>query len=600
MISVERGRVLKTFVWLAALAATLSSGAAIAKDYDRYGLYGLGHPNGSYILRDPPGYEDMVWRRIVEAGGTSVRMAASWREIEAEKGKYDWSQLESTLKYCREYPQIRPYVLVVNTPGWARADGQPSHLPPTAEALPDFKKFCKDLAQRYKGLVNHYEIWNEQNGFGWEVPPYNQYDKYLPLLQAAYQGLKEGNPRCVVSTGGLDDAAGNGYISTKGYYDLQLKQYGGKKMWDACGNHPYGDTKSMYTKQRVLKGIAASYGHGDEEYWLTEYGFHTGEVSEEEQAKQLTDYMTAIITDPELQYITETNYLCLADFEQSNHSFGLCDLNLRPRPAFYAYQRLPRPGQVVISDIKIAYVSLESVTISWETDTESAGSVECRGPVGAGDKGVPTTSAGRTHSVTLRELDPSTTYLYRIRARAKDLPEAKTLEYEFATLAKSGLRNGGFENGFSIEIARNWECIGDNLCFDSARLDAPDNITHSGKHAQCIVSAWGDPLKDAVVGQAPAQAGRAYTFNAWTYGKTKTDEGPISRRVGIDPTGGKDPASPNVVWSQPSQINTRWELQTVSAEAKSAVITVFAYAEVPKVDEGMDLFYVDDALLTAK
>jgi len=321
-------------VVLAAVCA--ASGAQCAGKYDRYGLYGVGHPAGGYLLGNPPDYEDMVWRRIAECGATSVRQAASWREIEATKGKYDWTQIEDTLKYCRRYPQIRPYLLVVNTPGWARTDGQPSHLPPVESAIPQWKEFCRALAERYRGLVKHYEIWNEQNGFGWEVPPFNQFDKYLPILQAAYEGIKQGNPDATVSLGGLDDAAGNSPIFTKGCYKLRLSDYGNARLWDAFGDHPYGDAASMMAKLRAIKGIAAGYGDCDLELWLTEYGFHTGALSEEEQAKAVTDYMTALITDPELQYVTETNYLCIADFEETTHGFGLCDANLRPRPAFYA------------------------------------------------------------------------------------------------------------------------------------------------------------------------------------------------------------------------------------------------------------------------
>lgn len=584
----------------AVLAAIAACSACCAKDYDRYGLYGVGHPAGGYLLSSPQGYDDMVWRRIAEAGATSVRQAASWREIEAVKGTYDWTQIEDTLKYCRKYPQIRPYLLIVNTPGWARADGQPSHLPPMPSAIPDFRKFCRALAQRYKGYADHFEVWNEQNGFGWEVPPYNQFDKYLPLLEAAYEGLKEGNPECVVSLGGLDDADGHSPIFAKGCYDLRAKDYGSRAMWDAFGDHPYRETESMMAKLRAIKGIAAAYGDCNLEMWLTEYGFHTGEMSEEEQAKRLTDYMTTLITDPEFRYVTETNYLCVADFEETTHGFGLCDANLRPRPAFWAYQRLPRPGRIVISDIAVRNVSPTSVELTFATDADARCTVQLGNAAGKLDKSIgaeekPT----KQHSASITGLSPNTTYHYVISATAPGLPAAQTLDYDLTTLAETGVRNPGFEGGFVVEIAKQWDCLGDNLCWDSARLSSPFNLMHSGKHAQCIVAngGWGDGLDDAVAGQASAVSGVKYTLTAWTQAVDEGKKGSIERKIGIDPTGGRDPKSANVIWSEPSKTLGKWEKQSVSAVARASVITVFAHARSIDKDEGRDFFYVDDVEL---
>lgn len=565
--------------------------------YDRYGLYGVGHPAGGWVLDNPPGYEDMVWRRIAEAGATSCRMAASWRELEPEKGKYDWSQVESTLKYCRKYPQIRPYLLVVNTPGWARADGKPSHLPPMESAIPDWKRFCTELAKRYKGFVRHYEIWNEQNGFGWEAPPFHQIDKYLPIYKAAYEGLKAGDPTCVVSLGGLDDAGGYSPIEAKGYYEARTKKTYGVLKWDAFGDHPYGDTASMKEKLRAIQKIAAEHGDPGVEMWLTEYGWHTGGMSFEEQAKNLTEYMSTLILDPEFRYVTETNYLCVADFEATTRGFGLCDVNLRPRPAFYAYQRLPRPGHIVISDMRLEHLNTRSVKLSWVTDTNAKGQVLFGTAEGKYTRNVLELKAGKQHSVVLNALKPNQTYHYVIKCSASGFPEAKTLDYEFTTLPASGLANPGFEDGFIVEIARHWECIGPNICWDSARLKQGPRIAHGGKHAQCIVAhgQWGDGLDDAVVTQASARVGKTCTFGIWTYAASADGSGNIVRKVGIDPTGGKDPKSPNVIWSSGSTKLDSWEKQLITAVAKSPVVTVFAYAHSTVKGEQQHYFYVDDA-----
>lgn len=561
--------------------------------YDRYGLYGVGHPAGADLLNHPPDYNDVVWRRIAEAGATSVRMAASWREIEAKKGKYDWSNLEKTLKYCKVYPWIRPYVLVVNTPGWARPDGKPSHYPPMPEAIADWKKFCKALGERYKGVIKHYEIWNEQNGFGWEAPPYNQPERYMPIMEAAWDGLKEADPDCIISLGGLDNAAGYSPIFTKGAYDLRRKKYGDRKMWEAFGDHPYGNTQSMIDKLRAIKGIAASYGDGDVEFWLTEYGFTLEHISEEEQAAELTRYMTTLILDEEFSYVTETNYLAVGDFEGNYLNFGLCDANLRPRPAFYAYQRLPRPGKIVISDIHLRHLDSTSVRISWRTDTDAASTLEINGVE------LSSQQPRREHYIIATSLNPNSKYQYRIKATAAGFPQAETLDYEFTTLASEALRNPGFEEGFTAEIANGWECLGKNFCYDSGRLEGKLKQSHSGGHAQCIFAdgAVGRGIDDAVAAQASVEIGKTYTFSAWTYAVSEDGDGYIDRKVGIDPTGGLDPKSPSIVWSEPRAKVETWEKQSASAVAQSRVITVFAYAVTTRINGDKDYFFVDDAEL---
>jgi uncharacterized protein YraI len=83
------------------------------------------------------------------------------------------------------------------------------------------------------------------------------------------------------------------------------------------------------------------------------------------------------------------------------------------------------------------------------------------------------------------------------------------------------------------------------------------------------------------------------TFTAWLYQQVSvqpnTDvqggawaflENPVSSlvRVGIDPTGGTDPFSGNVVWSNWGGSLYQWNFMSVNARAQSGTITFFIYA----------------------
>jgi len=86
------------------------------------------------------------------------------------------------------------------------------------------------------------------------------------------------------------------------------------------------------------------------------------------------------------------------------------------------------------------------------------------------------------------------------------------------------------------------------------------------------------------------------SYNPEQGGKLKGDF--LGRIVGIDPTGGTDPQSPNVVWSPElwKQKRASGETLLVSAAAKSSTITVFIRAKNPQ-PHGQDQVFIDVASL---
>ena len=71
-----------------------------------------------------------------------------------------------------------------------------------------------------------------------------------------------------------------------------------------------------------------------------------------------------------------------------------------------------------------------------------------------------------------------------------------------------------------------------------------------------------------------------------------------SVRVGIDPTGGTDPYSPNIVWSAYANPLDAFILQSVEAVAQSATVTVYVWS-APEFPEKHVSIYVDNASLVA-
>jgi hypothetical protein len=83
--------------------------------------------------------------------------------------------------------------------------------------------------------------------------------------------------------------------------------------------------------------------------------------------------------------------------------------------------------------------------------------------------------------------------------------------------------------------------------------------------------------------QLPSVAGNQYELSVEGQAWSSEDASPGSRleasdvnlQIGIDPTGGLDPTSPLIVWSDVAQPLSRWETLRVQAEAEAAIITLF-------------------------
>ena len=131
------------------------------------------------------------------------------------------------------------------------------------------------------------------------------------------------------------------------------------------------------------------------------------------------------------------------------------------------------------------------------------------------------------------------------------------------------------------------------------------NRVHSGSDAQKYFTFWS--VHDAgmlqqVSGITPGTLLRFNVYmQAWS---TNTNYGPsdhsqtMGMRVGIDPFGGTDAFSPNIVWSDPVDTFDTWGLYSIQASAASNVVTVFTRSSPHYGNEHNDI-YVDDASLVA-
>ncbi len=168
------------------------------------------------------------------------------------------------------------------------------------------------------------------------------------------------------------------------------------------------------------------------------------------------------------------------------------------------------------------------------------------------------------------------------------------------------LLNGDFEEGFAawngepaLQVAAGWTPF-----WVITGLDIPENDrgarpefmasdspkspfarAYTGQRAQL----WHTKFSTAVAGvyqKVPVTPDSTLRLSAWTFAWSSEGNDPgrsqngawARQRIGIDPTGGTDPSSPNVAWSMPTQYLDSWGRISVETRAQSDHVTVFLSA----------------------
>lgn len=140
-----------------------------------------------------------------EMGFGWVKQTFAWRDIEGlTKGEYDWYRPDRIVEQTSE-ANLNLLVRIDHQPTWsveALVDKPITQNQPPAN-YQDFGDFCFALADRFKGRIQAYQVWNEPNlsrEWGEQSPSPAEYTE---LLRACYIGIKTADPDAIVVSAGL-------------------------------------------------------------------------------------------------------------------------------------------------------------------------------------------------------------------------------------------------------------------------------------------------------------------------------------------------------------------------------------------------------------
>ncbi|MCC7372691.1 MAG: hypothetical protein IT306_30040 [Chloroflexi bacterium] len=175
-----------------------------------------------------------------EAGFTWVKQRFEWRNIEKiKKNEFQWHEPDLVIDKINK-AGLGIIARLDNQPDWARKDKIfPASGPP--DNIEDWKDFVQDFAERYKGKIQIYEIWNEPNisrEWGNQKPDAKAYTE---MLRVSYTEIKKIDPNAIIVSAGLSPTTEQ---SDRAVADLvflrEMYQNGAKAYFDMLGVHAPG------------------------------------------------------------------------------------------------------------------------------------------------------------------------------------------------------------------------------------------------------------------------------------------------------------------------------------------------------------------------
>jgi polysaccharide biosynthesis protein PslG len=240
--------------------------------------------------------------RMRAIGVHSVRILVPWVALQKDRGApYDWTLVDHMVTALAA--QNMSILATLNsTPQWAVAKGQPALSGPPASPA-DYAAFAGAVAQRYRGRISAYEIWNEPNAAMFFAPGPDP-ARFVGLLKAAYPAIKAADPAALVVTGGLGAIVDHATVTMDAVKYLRgMYAAGAKNFFDGFGFHPYQYTTKFsvggwhpdapINQVAGIREVMRANGDDAKKIWLTEYGEPSSVVGERKQAEYIDDLLTA-------------------------------------------------------------------------------------------------------------------------------------------------------------------------------------------------------------------------------------------------------------------------------------------------------------------
>ena len=317
-----------------------------------------------------------VIRAVAATGFAWLRQPMPWQDVEIHgRGDYEdrrnhpprsaWYKYDTIVRQAEAHG-LEVVFRLDNPPAWTRAGGDQVGVQAPPDDPADFAAFAMAVADRYRGRVRYYQIWNEPNIYPeWGEQPVSPED-YAKLLAAASRAIRAVDPDAVIvlaamaaTTAYAGDMEPGGNLNDLIYLQ-RLYDAGAAEWFDVLAVQGYGlwsgplDRRMHplvlnFGRARYVRDLMVRNGDGEKPMWISEMNWNTvpldrpapfGRVTPDDQGRFLIQAFRRI--EDEWPWLTLANvwYFKRArpDWEERGDPqawFRLMDHNGKPSPAWY-------------------------------------------------------------------------------------------------------------------------------------------------------------------------------------------------------------------------------------------------------------------------
>jgi len=328
-----------------------------------------------------PAKRERQMQMIREAGLRWIRQELTWEDIEIHgKGDFEdrrndpprsaWEKYDHIVDLAEKY-DVNIIARLSNPPAWTRALTNTIGTRAPPDDLRDYGDFVETVVRRYKGRVQHYQLWNEPNIYPeWgerAVDPVG----YTALLCEGYRRAKAVDPNVVILSGAMAptiELSGrdlNDFIFLQRMYDagagecFDVMSMQGYSLWSAPTDHRMRPLVINYGRVEYIRDLMVRNGDAHKSIWISEMNSNAvptgpagagiigwgsfGQVTLQEQAEwAVLAYQRAL---EEWPYVGVVNFWFFkpasgADANQAYYYFRMLEPDFTPLPVYDAVKAL--------------------------------------------------------------------------------------------------------------------------------------------------------------------------------------------------------------------------------------------------------------------
>lgn len=341
-----------------------------------------------------PAKREQQIQMIADAGFGWIRQEFAWEDIEIHgRGDYEdrrndtdgdgqpdpvdaWAKYDQIVNLADQYG-LQIQARLSNPPDWTHANPDIGDKAPPDD-FQDFVNYAVMLAERYRGRVRYFQIWNEPNIYPeWGNQPVNP-EAYTDLLCRTYTALKAVDPEIVVIAAALAPTVSlsaenlNDFIFLQRMYDagagdcFDIMAAQGYGLNSGPTDHRMRPTTVNFARNVYIRDIMVANGDAAKPIWISEMGWNAqpddpaivtaqfgefGIVTEEQRARYTPlAYQRAQEEWPWVGVMNLWFFKRAADYEQNQafYYFRVVEPDFTPLPVYDAMKQYMAEEQPVL------------------------------------------------------------------------------------------------------------------------------------------------------------------------------------------------------------------------------------------------------------